>query len=266
MPHTYPTPPVRLAAFEARFPPVPGLGTESRILELQRGIRRSFPFLEPLRVPRSIELGPDGINHQLAVRHRLLNRNRTTAVTIAEDAVVVETSAYSSFEDLMEVVQDALTRAGDIDEIVGLGRLGLRYVNEVRSPLVQKVGDWHRFVQPGLISAMSVLPTPPEVLEGSLVSELGEGRRVVLRYAATIGRAINLDGPLRVDDRGAGPFFLIDIDSVWEAGPDELPEFDIADLQARCDQLHRSAQDVFEAAVTDTAKREVFGADTPIER
>lgn len=263
---TYPRPPVRLAAFEVRFPPVDALASETRVRPLHRDLRSAFPFFEPIRVPVAIQLAPDGVTHETAHRFRLSSRTRTTAVTVGEDIAIVETSDYQSYEHLRDRIQDVLERVAELDEIVGMSRIGLRYVNEIR---IDGVGDnpseWASFLTDSLVAPLRLVDEPLHSLEGAVVFRPGRDRNVTVRFGALRGRAVSPLGPLRVRDLGDGPFFLLDIDSFWETTPEELPEFRVTTVIETLDALHVSAQDVFEAAITNKV-RNSFGASKPIAR
>ena len=263
---TYPNPPVRIAAFEVRFPPVDALASEAAVRPLHRELRTTFPFFEPFQVPLGLQIQPDGVVHEVARRVRLSSRTRRTVVSIGADIAIIETSEYRSFEELRAMVWDLMGRIQGLDEILGTSRVGLRYVNEIRIP---QVGDdplgWPPYISEALVAPMRLSSKPLQIMQGAVVYRPEETRGVVLRFGALKGRSVDLGGPLRVPDLGDGPFFLLDIDSYWENPPDELPEFSPQGVVEVLDRLHDAAQDVFEASITDKARAQ-FGAPGAIGR
>jgi uncharacterized protein (TIGR04255 family) len=63
---------------------------------------------------------------------RYFSRDNTMAVSVRDDAVVVETTKYERWERLQDVLADILEVRSEIGGVDGVERVGLRYINEIR--------------------------------------------------------------------------------------------------------------------------------------
>lgn len=72
---------------------------------------------------------------------RYVNRDNTTAASLKNQAIVVETTAYRSFEAFTDVVMRVVDARAQVSSIVGLERIGLRFVLEIRVPAVSTAGS-----------------------------------------------------------------------------------------------------------------------------
>jgi uncharacterized protein (TIGR04255 family) len=266
---TYPHPSLRFVAFEVRFPPVPEFEEESAVRVLRSEFRRDYPYSEPFRVLTSVEVGPtDGVRQEVSLRNRFLSRTRTSAITLAANLLIVETSKYGSFEVFTDTVRQGLEAVSRLAPIAGFERVGLRYVNEVRvATPPEQPREWKSYIDRRLVSPACLLSHPaPTGFEGAVIYPHGDGHEVMFRFGARQGRMVNPQGPVRVEDQGDDPFFLLDIDSNWTHPPEELPDFDVPQILDLCDRLHEAAQDVFETSITDQLRTEVFGGEGQITR
>jgi uncharacterized protein (TIGR04255 family) len=132
---------------EVRFSPV--LAMESRIPEIQDALRKQgFPLYERREVPvLHFDLKS---NPSIASQPRwdFLNAERTLAVFLSTDFVVIHTTRFRVFNELRAHVATALDT---IYRATGVGlveQLGLRYINLVRPPAGEPTA---RFLNPGLL-------------------------------------------------------------------------------------------------------------------
>lgn len=65
---------------------------------------------------------------------RFSNRDNTTAASLKNQAIVVETSAYTNFDSFLDIAMRVVDARAAVSSIVGVERIGLRYVLEVRVP------------------------------------------------------------------------------------------------------------------------------------
>jgi uncharacterized protein (TIGR04255 family) len=56
---------------------------------------------------------------------------------------------------------------------------------------------------------------------------------------------------LHISRSPTGSYFLIDIDSGWNAPVDDLPEFAVGEVLDVLDRLHAPVREVFERMITD---------------
>ena len=209
---------------------------------------------------------PDGeslpVPHPLGFpAYRWVSRDRRTAATFQQDSVLLETTdyqGYSSLRPLVELVHKARARAGEPN---GVERIGLRYVDEIRVPdFVDSEIDWSAWVDSSLLGPRSLDRVDGLSAIGTQgISMFQNGRESILalRYGPGDGFAIESKPNLRRPMGTPGPFFLLDIDSFWQASS-EVPEWSTTDILERVDCLHAPIRLAFEELITDRLRNEVL--------
>ncbi len=213
--------------------------------------------IEMQRVQRvNVQVGQMGVpsDVQQFTIPRFTVRDRTVAVVLSGESLTVETTRYKNFPAFRMAIDAALTAASKVLSPDGVARAGLRYIDEIRVPDIDKDNprDWEKWVDPSLIG-----PAGPGCANGlRLVGlqclaqfETGQDRTLNLRYGPMFGHAVNSDGPLkRPSVPQTGPFFLLDFDSSWQPG--DIPEFDPELLSVLSAELHAPIEALFDAVVT----------------
>ncbi|MCH7583274.1 MAG: TIGR04255 family protein, partial [Acidobacteria bacterium] len=87
---------------------------------------------------------------------------------------------------------------------------------------------------------------------------LSDEHRIRLNFGAfKEGQAVHGQGPLAVDPVDTNqPYFLLDIDSFWEARSFE--EYDADRILEISDDLHRPVRSLFETSITDRLRDQVL--------
>ena len=262
-------PPLALAVLEIRYPELAGGFGEEMLHSMRQAVSDRLPVCEP-QFEEQIEVRP-GTPVPLEVnRRRVLRfsaRNRTTALLVKQDALIVETTAYAgwkeSFRPLAAMAVEALREAEQPD---GVQRVGLRYIDEIRVPSASGgLGEWNGYIDGHLLAAVDPEFIPEGMKatqwQGIIRYRTGPSSSLMVRYGPQHGHAVDPDGPTRRrNPPRPGPFFLLDSDSSWN-DEDEVPEFDADSIMYRCDQLHAPVSAFFKAAVTDKLRDEIFNHD-----
>jgi len=139
-------PPVRQVICQVRFPSIVALAAEGALLAaFQEAIRERYPFLQQVQ-QISIAISPGESPVPRATTQntwQFADANRRWAVTLAPDALTLETSKYSSFADLSDQMAIALTALVDHVRPGYYTRLGIRYVNEIPTA-EQDTANWSK--------------------------------------------------------------------------------------------------------------------------
>ncbi len=262
----YATDALRWVAAEVRYPLVESLaaGVPS---ELHGRIRGRFPIHEE-QTEVAVTVGATGPAAQQTVRSRFLSRDRLMSVTVGRDALVLETTSYAgwtAFEDLLLEVLGALQETVRPD---GIGRIGLRYIDEIRIPDgVPTIADWKEWVDERLVAPFTLddvaLPTGATI---ALQYGAVPGYATVFRAAPfAAGRTVQNEGPLRMPfDTPDGPYFLLDTDASWTDPQRRIPEFDLDEIKQILDNLHDPCKRLFERSITARLRDEILNR-TPEE-
>ena len=260
----YPNAPLRFVAFEARFPQAPSFTATVPPEHLRRALRHRFPRNEVASV-QSLEIGPGAVRQGAETRHRFMTKDRTMSVTLGAQTLIVETTSYVQFERFRDTIEEVASAVERLDEVSGLLRVGLRFIDEVRLPVaVTALNQWAAYVDPSLTSAVGLVPGSPLQLVGMIETTIAEQRSLVMRYGAQPrGRIVDPNGPLRIphDDPEDQPLFFIDIDSCWTSPEDDLPPFDTTTILGICNELHVPTREVFESSITEKLRQDVFRAE-----
>ena len=177
------------------------------------------------------------------VRPRYATRDQTTAVTFSTQSVVIETTAHETFEQLSDLFRVAIEARQEVAPVDGLVRLGLRYVDEIGSPM----SAMRRRAGPSGWTKPCSAPSPkaPRLAlqpSSGKARSSSTGTRAANSGCAT-GPGLGTPSPPAALSSAAtpspGPFFLIDMDSFWTP-TDEVPEFSAQVIARKCAELHRA--------------------------
>ncbi|MCY3953248.1 MAG: TIGR04255 family protein [bacterium] len=264
----FPNPPLVLTVLEIRYPELSEGFGDSEWRQMGEAVRDRLPLAES-GLEQQVNVfvgGPASAPPSVQSRafRRFSARDRTTALLVKPDALVIETTAYAgwteSFQPLVAEVLHAMER---ISQPNGVLRIGLRYIDEIRVPGIEEPpGDWRGYIDEHLLAAAD-----PEFIPASLRpsewSEVVQYRTapdsmLTVRYGPQTGYAVDPAGPTRRrNPHPPGLFFLLDSDSYW-LGEAEVPEFDAEWICHRCDLLHEPVSEFFGIVVTDKLRDEVF--------
>lgn len=201
---------------------------------------------------------------------RFLSRDGRISATFFSEALILETTSYTRFEDFVSVLNLVLTARNEAAPLDGVERVGLRYIDEIRVPQDDGV-TWSEWVSPTLLGPqpladainLDILESQGTMVFASSGEHLtypgsdGSEHRMVLRYGPGLGYAIEPGDALRRSLPAPGPYFLIDIDSFWTAGP-TTPEFNERGLTTLVSGLHAPVRALFESLITDRLREEVL--------
>lgn len=87
----------------------------------------------------------------------LIDRNSTSSAAIRPTALTVETTHYGEFAQFRSVVRRCMVAMAAQQAVLGVTRVGLRYVDEIRvSDPIEDAGSWERWVSSDLLAARSL--------------------------------------------------------------------------------------------------------------
>ena len=252
----YPNAPLKLVAFELRFPPVPIFESESGKQSIYERLRGELPILGPPPAVTVEVVG--GTARQRVLGTRLIDRRRLRTMTISEDAFTVETSAYVRFEEFLELIKMGLDVIHEIGTLPAVQRMGLRYIDEIAVPGVEDVQGWHDYIVDDLLAPASFQGFETLDYRGALGLSVATDHAVAIRFGVVNAPVVDPNGPLRISNSPEGSYFLLDIDSAWTAPTAEFAEFDPELVLARCHELHDPVRTIFERAIKEKLRDEVF--------
>ena len=114
---------------------------------IQDSLRRSGYPINNTKQVQEISFGPQGAKTSTNWRWEFLSKDQTRGVVVNEGFAVVQTSAYSDFDDFHERILDAVKTVSDVVGGLLVTRIGLRYVDLIR-PLDGE--SWEEYVCGGM--------------------------------------------------------------------------------------------------------------------
>ena len=174
----FPNAPLALVAAEIRFTDAARLRQQQTKDEVTIALEERFPFAEPLQ-QADVNLTP-GAPPQIQQRVGVVlkNASSTETLTIMSESLTYETTAYTSFEKLIEAVTEACDALDAAKVRPAVQRVGLRYIDELRVPeQVTDVRQWSTWINDRLIGHLEVGPEDAPATGTQSVStyDLGEG-------------------------------------------------------------------------------------------
>jgi uncharacterized protein (TIGR04255 family) len=257
----YPNAPVALVTMEIRHPAADSLN-ESSNGELKRLLAEQLP-IERQAQDVAWAMGAGGSPTPAAERFvRYVNRDNTLAASMKTQAVVIETTAYTNFDALLDVVMRVIDARSRVSSIVGVERLGLRYVLEVRVPVgVDGRVQWSNWIAEPLLGPQHMAPAGLALTEwqgAAVYREAQPGKSMIVRYGPGMGQALDASYHLRrTMPAQQGPFFLLDIDSFWTP-TGSIPEYDQNAVLTTFQDLYQPARTVFQEMLTSRLKDDLL--------
>lgn len=248
----YPNAPFALIVLAVEFPlaPLP----EATLASLREELRTSFPLVQQEQHQRVVMQAGLGIQQEIRDVPRFTTRDRTMAVAVTPDSVVIETTRYLGFEWYLDVVREPIATVAEVLQPDAILAIGHRYIDEVRVPAPDGTIDWARWLDPALLAAAH-LPTDaalpePHGWQAMINYQTAADSTLTLRYGPAAGAAVPAEGATRRKRPPlTGPFFLLDWDSRWQ--PSVAPEFTADEVLARCADLYAPVRKIFHHISTD---------------
>lgn len=248
-------PPLREVVLEFRFLPGKAQWDSVMLGKIHSQLEDRFPAVQPSTQETGISLRVAGAGQPIQVGsietpRRFLSSDGSEVLTVGPSLIGLSIlpgesdEGYGGWEYLRDVAFDAYEIYNRVVEPGPVGRVGVRYINELH-------GDNSR------LTLGDYLDPSPGLVPPILFDLRGECTCRVGRLTGADSRErLNVELDLAGDN---GPQVLVDIDEVFQ--PDEPSELEISELRAICTQLHDKAYATF----TAIAKSELLEEFKPLE-
>lgn len=248
--------PLALVAAEIRFTDAARLRQQQTKDEVTIALERRFPFAEPLQ-QTDVNLTPVGPQIQERVGLVLKNASSTETLTIMSESLTYETTAYTSFDDLLDAVCGACDTLVAANVRPALRRVGLRYVDEVRVPQpITDIRQWGKWIDRQLIGQLVVVPdeVPATMTQSVSTFDLGDGRGLNFRCAALNQGPVVVPQFLKRAPIESGPFFVLDVDGFQDFTGGEAVPLSAEVVRETLAAVHVPCGTAFQRSITDTAR------------
>lgn len=262
----YPYAPIVLVAVEVRHSLCEPLGP-SGLSRINRALANHLPLRSEVQNLTLAFQAGSSPQAQGGTFPRWSSRDKRSAVTVRTDALMVETTDYHQYEKVREILELVLNARTASAGEVGVERVGLRYIDEIRVPTDD--GDsgttWSEWVHKSLLGPAPEVGGPQDLSAGLKLSQqqgfamfLGEDDQALgLRYGPQAGHATESTPDLRRPMPPPGPYFLLDIDSFWQ--PSQIvPRLETDRVLGIADRLHTPVREIFESLISERLRKEVL--------
>jgi uncharacterized protein (TIGR04255 family) len=197
---------------------------------------------------------------------RRLSPDRKRVVTLYTGALTIELADYACYADLKKLTETTLAAFDQVSGLLRCIRVGLRYINEVKSKLVhgpdgewQLRKSWNPYINNDLLGGVEQEPAKlcAYANRGTSYFHSRDGDEYVsLDFGIQPDGLVDPTGVLELEGE-SGPCFILDIDASKHISPEESPAN--AELLHILDSLHDVVETIFQWSITDRT-REIFRA------
>jgi uncharacterized protein (TIGR04255 family) len=244
----YERPPLVLALCQVRFSTIFGLD-DSRVAPFQQEIESRYPNpnkQQQMTVPFGASINQLAAPSSSA-HWQFSDDSGDWTVTLTNEFVSLETRAYKKFEDFLERLDWVLQVLVSTVNPSSVRRIGLRYINEVRS----ESQNWSGIVRQELLGALSIDAFRENCEQAIQLSvfRLGDAK-VTFNYGVfQTGTTVV---PKPETPQPHDPFYLMDIDVYQEFNPPNLLKMKPPDVGRIVGSYHESIGRLFRWATTDS--------------
>ena len=258
----YPNAPLKLVACELRFQLAPGADIAAAAQPFYDATEDEYPLQGP--APEQTIRIDNGVPSISTGGFRYLSRDKTRSIVVTSSAMIIESSAYTQFEDYADTIGRAVDALARTLKIASVERIGLRYIDEFTiAELPQRALEgYFNAAMLAAGSAIDGLGEPAEFMV-STSWPLGEDRHAVMRSGRVNQPTVATDGPLRIPRPSTGPLFVIDVDCSWSASTTTPLRFDREAITGVLTDLHVPVRTLFEHTITDQLRDDVLRKETP---
>jgi uncharacterized protein (TIGR04255 family) len=235
--------PLKLVICQVRFPVAIRFEQADFVGAFQESVRERFPRVrQEQQVAVTVAIaGGAPAPPSFAPSWRFQTNDGATSALLARDALTLETTNYSRFEEFVPLVQLLLDALLGV-EISFRERLGLRYVNEMRHPDAHTASAWTGLINPAMLGTIGGELLGDDVIHALENIRLREEDGIVIINHGFVGAdALPSSGD---------PFYQLDIDF----GDERPVELDRDGTLSQVTSFHDRISNLFETSITDAMR------------
>jgi uncharacterized protein (TIGR04255 family) len=177
--------PLVLALCQVRFSSMLSVTDPASLAAFQRAIQSKYPVgvpVQEIEVLIGIEPNEPEIRREQrrSPQYQFTDQDDNWKIVLSQDFLTLETRNYEHFDDFLARLREALDALVQHIQPTVVTRLGLRYINEIRSNSLNNM-DWSDVIQRDLLGPVAV----PELVENT--SQVVSMQQLLLRYPDDLG-------------------------------------------------------------------------------
>ena len=203
--------PLRLVIGQVRFPLLFRFNEKPFLAPFQEAIQAEYPRVAQEQQV-AVKFSGKGVEPAGETLWRFSDRAGSWSAVLGEGALTLESRRYTSIDDFIGRFEKLLHAATKHLGVEDRSRLGLRFINEMRSADATKLSDWAELLNPkfvGFGGAAELIDGTIEHAFSEIQSKRPDGT-LVIRHGLLTGTTVETRGPDRPGEQG--PFYLLDLD------------------------------------------------------
>jgi uncharacterized protein (TIGR04255 family) len=146
------TPLVRVIA-QLRFPPILSIDNKDFVASFQEAIREEYPILQPIQ-SQSLILSADNSQTSAILQTTwcFLDTSHNWRISLANNAVTIETIKYTSRKEFLARLKTLLTSVHSKFHLSQVDRFGMRYIDRVSGKNLKEISQLIRPEMAGIVS------------------------------------------------------------------------------------------------------------------
>ena len=177
--------PLVLALCQVRFSSMLSVTDPASLAAFQRAIQSKYPVGVPVQEVElliGVELNEPEIRREQrrSPQYQFTDQDDNWKIVLSQDFLTLETRNYELFDDFLVRLREALDALVQHIQPTVVTRLGLRYINEIRSNSLNNM-DWSDIIQRDLLGPVAV----SELIENT--SQIVSMQQLSLRYPDDLG-------------------------------------------------------------------------------
>lgn len=237
-------PPLVLTICQLRFSPILSVAHPAYVAPFQQAIHGEYPILSPVvQFQTDAGVGPagEGAGGSLSQVWKFVDRSGLWTVTLAPDALAIEARRYLHFDDFLARLRRLLEALIQFIQPSAGIRLGLRYINEIRSNGIPPL-DVVRTELRGPLAVASLAQRAHLSMQ-EVRLQFSENRALHVRHGRLPeGSTVE---PRRGESPPEGPFYLLDFDAFQTYEVPDTLEMQAETICAAVVEFHDAIEALF---------------------
>jgi uncharacterized protein (TIGR04255 family) len=221
---------------------------DSLVSGFSSGLKENYPIIRPKPITQvSVKVSPSGSGMEQGIIGKVwehYNKEQNKILILSPDFLLLEyqSGVYSHFADFKNDMVVIYEKFQSVFDITSFGRIGLRYINEIRIPEGNPL-NWDRLIKDSLLKSTLAGLSPEMKLTRSMhqfMANYGDDISLLFQYGI-----FNPEHPNPVSRRE----FILDIDC-YVSAPIEKGE-----VIEKLVELNEVAEKTFENSIDDDLRR-----------
>jgi uncharacterized protein (TIGR04255 family) len=248
--------PLALALCQVKFGSLFGVKDQD-LVAFQKAVKLKYPIATRANAMEvTVNIAPAESELKREARQipqwQFTDHNDNWKIVLSQDFLSLEARAYQDFDEFLDRLSEAMQILTEHINPTSIFRIGLRYVNEIRSKTFSDKYAWSDIIHSNLLGPLAIPEFTENALHGISLQQLA------LRYPENIGVNIHhgliaggtaVQRPINSQDIN-DPFYLLDFDVFRDFPHPQVLEVDHETVINQVREYHKIIYQLFRWSVT----------------